>query len=124
MAKVPTGGGKFLKGVDIQEGDTAIIKTEADWITGEYKGKETNQYCCTIDYKDEERTLKFTKISRINCLAFGSDSKEWVGKKVSLKAVDIMVDAKMYKTIIVEPFGTKEPTDADKDEAQKAWDDA
>lgn len=103
MSKVPTGGGAWLKGSDIQLGDTVTIKDEADWVHGEYKGKETRQYCATVIYKGEDRTLKFTKLSRENCLALGSDSIEWIGKQIDLTAVDIMVDGQMHKTIVVKP---------------------
>ena len=108
MSKVPVGGGKFLKGTEIKEGEVAVIKDEANWVTGEYKGQETNQYTATVEYKGEDRTLKFTKLSRQNLLPLGEDSKEWIGKPISLQAVDVMVDGKMYKTIVATPHDAKD----------------
>lgn len=103
MARVPTGGGKFIKGADVTKGDTCVIKSEADWVKGEYKGQETNQYLATVTYKDEDRTLKFTKLSRFNLLELGSDSTEWMGKTIELDTVNVMVDGKMYKSIVCTP---------------------
>ena len=129
MSKVPTGGGPWLKGTDIKPGDTCVIKDEANWVTGEYKGTETNQYCATVEYEGEDRMLKFTKISRKNLVVLGADSNDWIGKTISLKAVDILVDDKMHKTIVCEPVipaaapttqATQPQFDADGNEI--AWD--
>lgn len=133
MAQVPISG-NWLKAKDLKPGDTCIIKDEADWVIGSWNGQETKQYACTVDFNGEERTLKFTKASRKELVVFGTDSKEWIGKKIELFAVDIMIDGEMKKTIIAKPWGsgadqtalgTKEPLTADqqaKVDAGQPWD--
>lgn len=133
MTTPPSAGGNFIKAVDLKLGDTAIIKTEADWIDSKFTkedGSKQQQYVCNVEYNGEERRLKLTMASCEALTALGSDSADWMGKKVSLESVNVMVGGSMKKSIYATPFGSgkdqpeSESREQATDEAQKAWDDA
>lgn len=108
MTTPPRGGGAFIKAVDLKPGDTAVIKTEADWIDSQFNkedGTKQQQYVCVVDYEGEERRLKLTQASCEQLIQFGSDSADWVGRKVTLVSVPVMVGGRMKKSIYVEPYG-------------------
>jgi hypothetical protein len=109
MSRVPTGGGNFVSAKDITNGDTAVIKTEADWIDTQYTkedGSKQQQYVCQVEYKGEDRRLKLTMASCEELIAFGSDSAEWIGKKIVMEKVKVMVGGSMKESILCSPFGS------------------
>jgi len=123
MTTPPSTGGNFIKAVDLKPNDTAIIKTEADWIDSKFTkedGSKQQQYVCTIDYEGEERRLKLTVASCEELTAFGSDSKDWIGKKIKLESVNVMVGGTMKKSIFVTPFGSGKDQPGNE---TTAWDD-
>ena len=125
MSQVPTGG-KWLKAKELQVGDKAVIVTEADWVKGEYNGQETNQYICEVEYNGERRKMKMTMASCEELSpAYGKDSKEWIGKEISLEAIKVMVGGNLKQTILATPVNgvtsSKPNLDADGNEIQ--WDD-
>jgi len=122
MTTPPSVGSNFLKAVDLKPNDTAIIKTEADWIDSKFTkedGTKQQQYVCTIDYESEERRLKLTVASCEELTVFGSDSKDWIGKKIKLESVNVMVGGTMKKSIFVTPFGSGKDQPGDQ---ATAWD--
>jgi hypothetical protein len=108
MTRPPTGGGAFLKAADLKPGDIATIKTEADWIDSQFTkddGTKQQQYVCDIEYEGEERRIKLTQAS---CAAlveggYGEDSADWLGKKITMEAVQVMVGGKMKQSIWCKP---------------------
>lgn len=124
MSQVPTGS-KWLKAKELQPGDKAKIVTEADWVKGEYNGQETNQYICEVEYSNERRKLKITMASCEELApVYGKDSKEWIGKVISLEAIKVMVGGTMKQTILASPVGVvKEQPALDAEGNEISWDD-
>jgi len=126
MTTPPSTGGNFLKAANLKTGDTAIIKTEADWIDSQFTkedGSKQQQYVCTVEYEGEERRLKLTMASCDELKAFGSDSVDWLGKKVKLESVNVMVGGVMKKSIYVTPFGSgKDQPENQTSEKAVVWD--
>lgn len=131
MTTPPSGGGNFLRAADLKPGDTAIIKTEADYIDSKFTnddGTKQQQYVCTVDYNGEERRLKLTVASCDELAVFGKDSSAWVGKKIALESVNVMVGGSIKKSIYATPFGSgkdqpgAESREQATDETQKIWD--
>ena len=115
MTRPPTGGGAFLKAADLKLGDTAIIKTEADWIDSQFTkedGTKQQQYVCDIEYEGEERRIKLTQASCMSIVegGYGEDSSDWIGKKITMEAVQVMVGGKMKQSIWCKPANPTEVT--------------
>ncbi len=95
MTKVPVAGGSsFIKAVDLKPGDTAVIKTEADWIDSKFTredGTKQQQYVCDVEYCGETRKLKLTMSSCESLSTFGADRVDWVGKAIKLVSVNVLV---------------------------------
>jgi len=129
MTRPPTGGGAFLKAADLKPGDTAIIKTEADWIDSQFTkddGTKQQQYVCDIEYEGEDRRMKLTQAS---CQAlveggFGEDSADWIGKKIKLSSIQVMVGGKIKQSIFAEPVeaAAKAPGAEPIKKEEVAWD--
>ena len=129
MTTPPSAGGNFVRAVDLKPGDTAIIKTEADWIDSKFTkedGSKQQQYVCTIEYEGEERRMKLTMASCEALTVFGADSADWIGKKINLESVNVMVGGTMKKSIYATPFGSgkDQPDAVDRQEVEKVWDEA
>jgi len=109
MSTPPSGGGQFISPSDVRPGDTATIKTEADWIDSQFTkedGSKKQQYVCVVDYDGEDRKLKLTIASCDELKVFGKNSLDWIGKKVQLEVVKVMVGGKMKNSIFVKPYGS------------------
>lgn len=110
MTKVPGTGGKFIKADELKQGDTAVIKTEADWIDSTFTkedGSKQQQYVCCAEYNGEERRLKLTMASCQELSVLGDDSKEWIGETVNLEKVRVMVGGSTKFSILVTPVNGK-----------------
>lgn len=113
MSRPPMGGGNFLKASDLEPGDWAEIKSEADWIDSSFTkedGTKQQQYVCNVEYKGEERRMKLTQASCIALVegGFGDDSGDWINKKIKLSSVQVMVGGKIRQSIFAEPMEAPE----------------
>lgn len=115
MSRVPTGGGKFIKADEVMNGETAVIKTEADWIDTQYTkedGTKQQQYVCRVEYKGEERQLKLTMASCEELVVMGEDSADWIGQTVTFEKVKVNVGGKIKDSIWVKPAHIQKPAEA------------
>lgn len=83
IQKVTRAQGEFAKkGEDIIAGDTVKIKSEGEWITGDFG----EQFVIKIETKNGDKNVRFNQTS-INILhdEFGDDSTAWIGKDVLVR---------------------------------------
>ena len=109
MSQAPTGGGPFLKASDLQGVETVIIKTEADWTDSSFTnsdGTKKQQYVCEVQRGEEDQRLKLTVASCQEIApVYGKDSKDWIGKSITVESVNVMVGSKMRQSIFAKPIG-------------------
>lgn len=104
MSKVPSGNNKWIKAADVTNGETVKIISEADWQESTFNGQTQNQYVGKVLHKGEEKNFKFTMKSCQNLSqAFGDDSKEWVGKEITLQIKEMEVGGRDVKSIRAFP---------------------
>lgn len=76
--------GSFLTAKTVKTGDIITILSEGQWEENDFlndDGSKQKQFNMTVDYKGEEKTLKFTKASRDAFFTkYGDETKEWIGK--------------------------------------------
>ncbi len=118
MSVAPTGS-KWLKAKELGKNDVCKIIDEANWEESEYQGQKNNQYVCTVDYKGEERRLKFTvaSCSEISPV-YGKDSLEWIGKELKLESIKVMVGGEVKLSILATPTAVVTAPEGQKE----AWD--
>ena len=109
MSQAPLGGGPFLKASELQGVETVKITAEADWIDGSFTnpdGTKKQQYVGEVEHKGEKRRLKLTVASCQEIAPiYGRDSKAWVGKQITVEAVNVMVGSSMKQSIFCKPIG-------------------
>jgi len=131
MSRVPRPGGQFISPKDIQGGEIVTIKTEADWIDSQFTkddGTKQQQYVCEVSFNGEDRRLKLTLASCDELSVFGSDSADWIGNKIKLETVKVMVGGKMKDSIYATPVIPETQTQQEEEkeginpETGQAWD--
>ena len=109
MSQAPIGGGPFLKASELQGIETVKITAEADWVDGSFTnpdGSKKQQYVCEVERQGDKRRLKLT-IASCQEIApvYGRDSKEWIGKDITVESVNVMVGSSMKQSIFCKPVG-------------------
>ena len=92
IQKITRTQGEFAKkGEDINNGNVVTIKSEGEYIEGQYG----QQFVIKIQTKNGEKNVNFNQTT-INILhdEFGSDSTEWIGKEVTIRAKKDVVAGK------------------------------
>lgn len=76
--------GSYLSAKTVKTGDIVKLLDEGQWEENKFlndDGSKQSQFNITVDYKGEEKILKFTKASRDSFFAkYGDETKEWIGK--------------------------------------------
>ena len=111
MTKVPGVGGKFLRTDDFADGDRAVIETEANWQDTQFlkeDGTKQQQYVCQVNFKGETRQLRLTMASCQSLVEYGDDSKDWIGKEITLSKIRVMVGGKTKWSILAEAVAAEE----------------
>jgi len=91
----------------IETGMKATIASEVDKVAGEYEGKANVRNIGRISIEGgEEQNVSFNKTS-INALveAFGEESSEWQGEKVTLQIENTVINNQRRKIIYFIPEG-------------------
>lgn len=74
----------FLTAKTVKTGDILTVKDEGQWEASKFlkdDGSPSQQFNMRVDYKGEEKTVKFIKASRDAFFAkFGDETKDWIGK--------------------------------------------
>lgn len=92
IQKVTRTQGEFAKkGEDINNGEVVTIKSEGEYIEGQYG----QQFVIKIQTKNGEKNVNFNQTT-INILhdEFGDNTAEWIGKEVTIRAKKDMVAGK------------------------------
>lgn len=83
MVKLSTGAG-FLTAKTVKTGDIVKIVNEGTWEDSKFlreDGSKQQQFNLLVEYKGEEKKVKFTKASReAFFLKYGDETKDWIGK--------------------------------------------
>ena len=87
----------FLSAEDIKDGAIAIIKGE-----GEVKeGKFGSKLVIPVEINGEVSLLSLNTTSNRNLVTvFGTDTKNWLNKKISLSVITMLIEKKEKKVII------------------------
>lgn len=106
VQKVTRVQGDFAKkGEDINNGDVVIIKSEGEYIEGQYG----QQFVIKIQTKNgEDKNVNFNQTT-INILhdEFGEDTTNWIGKEVTIRAKkDVVAGKKVDIYYFVTPEWT------------------
>lgn len=83
IQKVTRAQGEFAKkGEDIIAGETVKIKSEGEWISGDFG----DQFIIKIETKNGDKNVRFNQ-TNLNILhdEFGSDTSSWIGKEVLVR---------------------------------------
>ncbi len=83
IQKISKASGEFaIKGEDINDGDTVVIKSEGEWIEGQYG----EQFVIKVETKNGEKNVNFNRTT-LNILhdEYGDETSEWIGKEVVIK---------------------------------------
>lgn len=84
MVKLSTGA-QFLTSKTVKTGEIVTIKDEGQWEASKFlkdDGSPSQQFNMTVDFKGEEKRVKFIKASRDAFFAkFGDETKDWIGKE-------------------------------------------
>jgi hypothetical protein len=89
---VKVSGEYARKGEDINPGDKVTIKSEGEWIEGQFG----QQFVVKIKTaKGEEKNVNFNQ-TNINILhdEFGADTLDWIGKEVVIRAKKTVIAGK------------------------------
>jgi predicted lipoprotein len=83
IQKVMNASGEFAKkGEDINDGDMVTIKSEGEWIEGQFG----QQFVIKVETKNGEKNVNFNATTR-NILhdEFGDETSEWINKEVLIR---------------------------------------
>lgn len=93
---------RFIKGAEVEKGDSFVILNEGEIRKSE--GFDNEQLILLVDYKNSQREIF---VNKTNCKklseVYGDDTKDWVGNVVNLEAQEIMVKGKKRMTFIMDP---------------------
>lgn len=92
MQKVVRADGEFAKkGEDIKDGDVVTIRSEGQWVEGQFG----QQFTIKIDTVNGTKNVNFNQTT-INILhdELGDDSAQWVGKTVTIRVKKDVVAGK------------------------------
>ncbi len=92
VQKIVRTSGEFAKkGEDINDGDTVTIKSEGEWIDGQFG----LQFVIKVDTKNGEKNVNFNQTT-INILhdEFGENTVNWIGKEVIIRVKKDVVGKK------------------------------
>lgn len=92
IEKVVRAQGEFAKkGEDIVPGDTVMIKSAGEWITGDFG----EQFVIKVATKNGDKNVRFNQ-TNLNILhdEFGKDTTQWIGKNVVVRAKKDVVAGK------------------------------
>ncbi len=84
IQKIIRAEGEFAKkGEDIKDGDIVTIKSEGEYIEGQFG----QQFVIKIETRNGEKNVNFNQAT-LNILhdEFGDDTTEWIGKEVIIRA--------------------------------------
>ena len=114
----------WLSAKNCQDGDIITFLNEGEWKESTKftydDGNPVRQLVFKVDHNGEEKQLSIIKPSRLALIeAYGDDTVEWVGKKCK---VNLALNTKGGKSIILTPCPTPEKTEEQTDE--QAEDDA
>lgn len=102
IQKVVRAQGEFAKkGEDINNNDVVTIRSEGQYIEGQYG----QQFVVKIDTKNGEKNVNFNQTT-LNILhdEFGEDTSSWVGKKVTVRVKkDVVANKKVDIYYFVTP---------------------
>lgn len=92
IQKVVRVGGEFAKkGEDINDGDMVTIKSEGQWIEGQFG----QQFVVKVETKNGEKNVNFNQTT-INILhdELGDDTSSWIGRGVTIRVKKDVVAGK------------------------------
>jgi len=94
--KVSLNGEWIKSGVDIHDGDIIKINDAGQPVEGEFGTRTVFR----VDVGGLEKLLSWNQTSLNNCVdAFGEDSTKWVGKKVKVWILKMMVGGKLKNVV-------------------------
>lgn len=77
-------GGAYLSAKTVKTGDIIKIKDEGVWEDSKFlreDGSKSQQFTVTVEYKGEDKRLKFIKASRDSFIEkHGKETNDWIGK--------------------------------------------
>jgi signal peptidase I len=104
----------FLKGSDVKNGDTIVIKNSGVIVDSNFKDEKTDlpkkEARFEVEYKGEMKTLTMNKTSQNNLAeAWGADTDAWVDKVASIELVKLPSGKKMMELTAVVDVAKTEP---------------
>lgn len=106
-----TGGGNWITGKNVNSGDKIKIVSECTKQDSKFKDTEGNyktENIAKVRVKgaEESKSMRLNWASIYGLMdAYGNDSKEWIGKILTVKTVDAMVGDKMRTIVYLVPDG-------------------
>lgn len=98
---------KFLKVSEVKDGTIIKFTNEGVWRDSRKftypDGSVKKEFVITIEVDGENKSFTLNKTNRDTLkLAWGKDTKEWIGKEARIKLVDGFVGGVMKKLMVVE----------------------
>lgn len=111
--------GKYLKSSIVKDGSIIKILNEGEWIVNQKytypDGNPRKDFVLKVDLEGQEYTMRINKTNRETLkVAWGDETRDWVGNKAVVKLMDALVSGKMQKIVILtalsfDPKDPKEP---------------
>jgi len=102
---------EYIKAEDVNAfGGFVTISSEPDYIEQEFQGKKREVLVCNVKTDEGDEFIWSPNMTSQKALrdSFGKDTKEWLDKRIMLKAVEQMVSGKMKLVIYVDNDSLKE----------------
>lgn len=114
--------GSYLKAAEVKSGDSVTFRDEGSWVKNNkytYEdGTPKQDFVIKVTYKGSEKKMRLNKMNReAMVIAFGDDTKDWIGRSAMIVKENMLVSGKKMEVITLESPGGRTPlSQKDKDD--------